>query len=665
MSSFPEAEAGSEGAHALQGLHSALTYFGEAISGQPVHVHWDDEPRRGWPWELSLPVPRVVWLYPPQLESSGGALNARPPHWLQRVQVLHSAALVEFGTYGDEPSALELDACQQHEAIKACRAPRLAAAIVVMLEHLRVGAATDYHYPGASNDRRDALALSRTHWTEKRRERSLGGTLVDALHLCCLGASATELLTSCPTLAASEVNWLMAATNPLRERQATREHSALAAVQLADRWSLPLAVDLPDPSSTLPDPAASAGQETDGIGQPGNPEREEDADTEPQSGQLAIGSLPDGLSAEQLEEALGGPGSTLSGWSPLETDRDRTFYYDEWDASAQRYRTAWCRLREHHVAGRDSVAGRNSVAGDDTDFITAVRREYAVLRRQIQSQFSRLRPDDLVRLPRQLDGDELDLDAAIEAIIDRRSGAPFDDRVTVRRDRAQRDVATAFLVDLSASTSSPTVEPEPYVPGEDEDEYDFLLDPTAEAARHAAPARRVIDVAKESVALMCDALADLGDRHAVYGFSGQTRLDVEFHVSKEFDEPTSSTTWSAIAALQPIKYTRMGPAIRHATRKLAATDARTNLLFVISDGHPQDVDYGPDRNDKSYGVADTARAVQEAFQAGVDAFCLTIDPAGTDYLGDMFPDERYLVIEDVESLPSELAKLYSSVAYRG
>ena len=58
------------------------------------------------------------------------------------------------------------------------------------------------------------------------------------------------------------------------------------------------------------------------------------------------------------------------------------------------------------------------------------------------------------------DGDELDIDAVIEAVVDRRTGHMPDDRLHVRRERAARDVATAFLVDLSASTSSPVVDEE-------------------------------------------------------------------------------------------------------------------------------------------------------------------------------------------------------------
>jgi nitric oxide reductase NorD protein len=256
----------------------------------------------------------------------------------------------------------------------------------------------------------------------------------------------------------------------------------------------------------------------------------------------------------------------------------------------------------------------------------------------------------------------------IEAVVDRRTGHSVDDRLHVRRDRAVRDVATAFLVDLSASTSSPIPDEEAMAAAaaaaEAEEEMiqyrGGWLDP------YEAPpieiGRRVLDVAKDSVAVMCDALELLGDRHAVYGFSGETRHHVDVHVAKEFDDRTSPATWAALAAMRSLKYTRMGPAVRHATAKLVAQPTRTRQLMVISDGYPQDVDYGPVRGDREYGLQDTARALRDAVDAGVTPYLVTIDPAGHDYLRRMLPDRSYVVIDDVHSLPRELATLYGSVA---
>ncbi len=350
-------------------------------------------------------------------------------------------------------------------------------------------------------------------------------------------------------------------------------------------------------------------------------------------------------------------------------DGPRSYLYDEWDYLAGAYQSAWCRLYEHQLRG------------SDIEFMADVRRRHARLAQQIKRQFGLIKPESWQRVYRTSDGDELGLDSLIEAVIDRRTGQATDEHLYVRRDRALREVAAAFLVDMSASTDFPVPDPVaapvagpangtrpaasstvsaavppaetgPYLYGG----YDDLLLTTP-----AVPRRRVIDVAKESLALMCDALQTLGDSYAVYGFSGEGRDNVEFYVAKDFDDRLSAQTWGALAAMQPRRSTRMGPAIRHAAVKLARQPMRLKVLIIISDGYPQDSDYGPNRSDDEYGIQDTARALQEAERSGISTFCITIDPAGHDYLRRMCSENRYLVIDDVRSLPDELTKVYRAL----
>jgi nitric oxide reductase activation protein len=110
--------------------------------------------------------------------------------------------------------------------------------------------------------------------------------------------------------------------------------------------------------------------------------------------------------------------------------------------------------------------------------------------------------------------------------------------------------------------------------------------------------------------------------------------------------------------MKPHRSTRMGPAIRHAVRKLARQQARIKTLLMLSDGYPQDYDYGKDRKSKDYGIQDTMMALREAQLKGIQTFCITVDPSGHDYLRDMCPDQQYLVIDDIAALPDELPKVY-------
>jgi nitric oxide reductase NorD protein len=409
---------------------------------------------------------------------------------------------------------------------------------------------------------------------------------------------------------------------------------------------------------------SDAGEESDGAGSDvDSPPSVDKEDRGADASELG-GQATDVLAHERQPE-VDDPDVTRDGQAgvpalaPLnDADGARIYMYDEWDYVHRMHLPAWCRLVERRLSG------------DDFGFIGDVRRRYSVLGSRLRRQFAFMRPEGWVRVHRSDDGDELDFDAVIEAIVDRRTGHAANERLHVRRDRAARDVATAFLVDLSASTGS-AIPDEAEIAAAAEAaalaeaqqlEYRYAgIDPW-ELDRPTELRRRVLDIAKESVALMCDALSLLGDRHAVYGFSGEGRGKVEFHVAKEFEDRTSPATWAAVAAMQPRRYTRMGPAIRHATAKIAAQPSRTKLLIVISDGYPQDVDYGPNRGDKEYGLQDTARALQDAAARGIATYCVTIDPAGHDYLRRMCAEHTYLVIDDVPSLPRELAKLYGTLA---
>jgi nitric oxide reductase NorD protein len=335
----------------------------------------------------------------------------------------------------------------------------------------------------------------------------------------------------------------------------------------------------------------------------------------------------------------------------------RSFLYDEWNFHQQSYLAAWCRVYEQRLRG------------DDFGFIGGVRSRHSALAKEVRRRFGSIKPLSWQRVRRTSDGDELDLDGVIESVIDRRTGHDADSHLYIRRDRARRDVSAAFLVDMSASTDFPLPDPAANkvasadVPsGQPPDSGLYLYGGQEEySAARPPPKRRVIDVAKDALALMCEALQTLGDNYAIYGFSGDGRHNVEFHVAKDFADKLNARTWAALGAMQPRRSTRMGAAIRHAVAKLGREPAGMKVLIIVSDGYPEDHDYGEDRTDREYGIQDTARALQEAQRAGIVDFCITIDPAGQDYLRRMCAASRYLIIDDVTALPRELSKVYRTL----
>jgi von Willebrand factor type A domain-containing protein len=334
----------------------------------------------------------------------------------------------------------------------------------------------------------------------------------------------------------------------------------------------------------------------------------------------------------------------------------RSFRYDEWDYLQRRYLSHWCRVYEEVLDGEE----------DDTSALTAAIRNFKPV---VQRQLEQIRPTGLQRVSRVQDGDELDLNAIIEARQDIRAGHSPSERFYSRKERMHRDVCALFLVDLSASTDDPIEPPEPFDwEGYDENSSDNMRDPwfaaDADASVEDEPKRKIIDIQREAMVVMASALDALGDSYGIYGFSGYGKDNVEVYVAKEPNEGFSQRTLQSIAAMKPKRSTRMGPAIRHSTHKLMQSGHAMKVLIIISDGFPQDSDYGPERGNHDYGVEDTARALTEAHQKGVETFCVTVDRSGQDYLKRMCPDERYLVIEEIADLPDQLSKVYTTLTAR-
>ena len=157
---------------------------------------------------------------------------------------------------------------------------------------------------------------------------------------------------------------------------------------------------------------------------------------------------------------------------------------------------------------------------------------------------------------------------------------------------------------------------------------------------------------------MARALEQLGDRYGIFGFSGYGRKRVEFLRIQSFDEPLGAPVWQRPGGLKPMKSTRMGPAGRPAPHMLDAEASSLKVMLLLSDGDPQDHDYGEDRTDREYGLRDTAQALREAEAGHIIPFNLTVDAAGHDYLRRMCPPHGYLVLRSVEDLPVELPKVY-------
>jgi nitric oxide reductase NorD protein len=238
----------------------------------------------------------------------------------------------------------------------------------------------------------------------------------------------------------------------------------------------------------------------------------------------------------------------------------------------------------------------------------------------IRRRFEMLRPERL-RLRKQLDGEEIDLDAYIEARCDVRAGLPLPQALYKTQRRAQRNMAIMILVDVSGST-------------------DALL----------SSRKRIIDVEREALLLVCIALDGLGAPYSVQTFSGEGPHGVSVSSVKSFAERYGEPVARRIAALEPERYTRAGAAIRHASALLMDQAAEHRLLLLLSDGKPNDADDYEGR----YGVEDMRQAVTEARLQGLYPFCLTVDRQAASYLPGVFGPHQYALLARPELLPTVL-----------
>ena len=354
--------------------------------------------------------------------------------------------------------------------------------------------------------------------------------------------------------------------------------------------------------------------------------------------------------AQQQQAGKTGEGSDAEDSGEPLPEVPESFYYDEWDFRASDYKPRWCRVQEMHLDH------------GSTEYYERTLAEHSSLVAETRRQFEQLKPEMFRKIKRLPDGDDYDLDAVVEWIVERKAHAASETKLYYRRNKVERDVAVAFLLDMSASTDEEITKHQPRAQSDDnfdDDPRKYLSWWAQKRAQEArSPAKRIIDLEKEAAVLLIEALETIGDTYGVFGFSGYGRDNVEFYVIKDMDEVLTDKVKERIDKVAPVRSTRMGPAIRHCIYKLKQTGAKVKILVLLSDGRPQDHGYGRDRTEKEYAIHDTRMALIEARREGMTPFCLTVDRAGHDYLKQMCQDMDYEVVGDIESLPRRLPTLY-------
>ncbi|MDH5571789.1 MAG: VWA domain-containing protein, partial [Gammaproteobacteria bacterium] len=285
---------------------------------------------------------------------------------------------------------------------------------------------------------------------------------------------------------------------------------------------------------------------------------------------------------------------------------DGAFLYNEWDYKRQHYKKNWCAVRELNITPVYD------------NFVQNTLDKYSGLIKHLRKTFEAMRDENRLQ-KRQTDGDDIDLDALVEALADSADGSEMTDRLFTRMHKTERNIAVVFMIDMSGSTKG-----------------------------------WINDAERESLILLCEALESLDDRYAIYGFSGVARKRCELYKIKNFTEAYDAEIKARISGIQPKDYTRMGFAIRHLSKQLIEVDASTRILITISDGKPDDYDNYRGK----YGIEDTRRALIEARRMGIHPYCITIDEKAREYLPHMYGAAAYTVINDVSQLPLKVSDIY-------
>jgi len=293
------------------------------------------------------------------------------------------------------------------------------------------------------------------------------------------------------------------------------------------------------------------------------------------------------------------------------------FHYQEWDYQIQLHRPDWATVYE-----------RRQPKGDPED-INDILTEYRPIAHRIKQIIDLLTPEGVQRVRNMEDGDEIDLNAAVDAMISIRMGEQPNTRITMRNVLKNRDLSVVVLMDLSESTNEAM----------------------------AGSDKTVLQLTREAATLVATAINGIGDPFALHGFASDGRHDVQYYRFKDFSQHYDDEARSRLAGMRGGLSTRMGAALRHAGHHLMKQPERRKLILLVTDGEPADID----ERDPQHLRHDTKKAVEELYSTGVLTYCLTLDPNADAYVKRIFGENNYTIVDNVDRLPEKLPTLFASL----
>ena len=319
-----------------------------------------------------------------------------------------------------------------------------------------------------------------------------------------------------------------------------------------------------------------------------------------------------------------GKGASSAESFPTENQEDinirpalKAFHYQEWDYQINLYRPDWVTVYEQQQS-----------IGNPED-VEKILFEHQAKALRIKQMIDLLSPKGVRRIRNMEDGDEIDLNAAIESMISIRMGEQANTHITKSNVLKIRDLSVLVLLDLSESTND----------------------------KAQGSEKTVLELTREASILVASAIDGIGDPFAIHGFASDGRHDVQYYHFKDFNQKYDDNAKSRLAGMQGNLSTRMGAALRHASHHLLKQPERRKLLLIVTDGEPADID----EHDPQHLRHDTKKAIGELKSQGINSYCLTLDPTADNYVKWIFGTTNYTILDKIDKLPEKLPALFASL----
>ena len=290
----------------------------------------------------------------------------------------------------------------------------------------------------------------------------------------------------------------------------------------------------------------------------------------------------------------------------------------EFDYKSGRENFNWCKIKKYNFENKSNYYLNN--------FLYENSKIVSNIKNLIESS----NISQPVKLKKQNDGEELDLDSCIESIIDIKRGSTPSNKIYKKTNRKGRDLLVSILVDISESTN------------------DFIKDTN----------KRIFSSIIEATGILSEAINKSGDDFGLATFCSNKRDDVRYWKIKDFKDKLNKSHINKLESMKPGFSTRLGAAVRQAGDELVSQTNYRKLLLIISDGEPSDIDV----DDKEYLVEDAKYAVKRLAYNGIDVFCVGVESESNKNLSRIFGNKNYVIIKSASELQKKLPLIYLTLS---